>query len=182
MDTQSNLPHVQSTTHTFFHEWVSLNSKTNELSFSNEAKIALQENINKITIESPQISSPEISDESLSQVAVDAVLDAMIVEWKPKKSIKKFIERVSLLLGSKKKSSKEITHAEKKVEKKIEKYIHYPRIEILIQYQDEDFIRTIDDVPMTIWQWHDLNSMILSINTRLRYKHVIYNKKETPKK
>ncbi len=173
---------------TFFHPGITFDPKNYKIHFSSEAKDEIQKIINWIQ---SQLKIDEAKNEEIgiglesdtknipiTPQVIDHVVDGMFADWKWKKSIKKFIERVVDILGKKKKWQKAAETIEK-IEKKVQKYSNQNRIEIIIGYSDGNKNILLQETPITVWIWQDLPTMLNSLNTRLWYTQVISKAKKS---
>lgn len=161
----------------FTHEWITYDSKKNEVIFSNEAKWELQKLIDTIQAGFPiEEKNHETIDESVSvknitEATITNVTDAMIVAGKWKKSVEKFMERVKILLQWKKKWWK-LKETEKKVEKKVEKYKDNLFAHIILQYTENWELKSLREAPIIVRPWEKIIVMLWSLQTRLRFAHI----------
>lgn len=162
----------------FHHEWVSYNPQNNKVSFSDEAIEALQKLVDEIQVWFPTeeqwlLMQSEQTHETtkVTVETADAVTDAMLVAGKSDSNIAKFLDQVSLILRWKKKwwDLKEVT---KKVEKKVEKYGHSLRTNIMLHYSDWSEIKSIPESMIIVRPWEKLDVMIKSQQTRLGFAHI----------
>lgn len=167
-------------TTSFFHEWITFNSKKNEVIFSPEAREALSKivaELQKEFIEEPEATHVIPDSTEISATTISKVVETMKHEGKGKKALKKFKENVLLLLKRKGKGKK-IEDAQASVEKKIKKYASYPKIEIYIKYLEDSVTKSIDWLPMTVWPDSNADIMVDGFNKFLGFQKLIDERKK----
>jgi hypothetical protein len=172
-----SVPENHFTSTLFTHEWITYDSKKNEVIFSDEAKWELQKLIDSIQAGFPiEEENHETIDESVSvknitETTIANVTDAMFVAGKWRKAIKKFLASIDMLLQWKKKWWK-LKETEKKVEKKVEKYKDNLFAHIILQYTEDWEIKPLREAPIIVRPWEKITVMLWSLQTRLRFAHI----------
>lgn len=161
----------------FYHEWVSYNPQNNKVAFTPEALVELQKLVDEIQVWFPteeewhKNSGGVHEVTKITQENANTTIDGMIVAGKSNTAIAKFLDRVSLILRWKKKwwDLKEVT---KKVEKKVEKYGHSLRTNIMLHYSDWSELKSIPESMIIVRPWETLDVMIPSQQKRLDFAHI----------
>lgn len=167
-------------TTSFFHEWITFNSKKNEVTFSPEAREILSKivvELQKEFIEEPETTPVIPVSTEISATTINKVVETMKSEGKGKKALKKFKDNVLLLLKRKGKGKK-IEDAQVSVEKKIKKYASYPKIEIYIKYLEDGVTKSIEWVPMTVWPDSNAAIMVDKFNKFLGFQKFFDERKK----
>jgi len=170
-------PETHFTSTIFNHNWITYDSKKNEVTFSDEAKVELQKLIDTIQAgfpieeKNPEPIAESVSIKEINEATIANVTDAMIVAGKWKKSVKKFFERIQILLQWKKKWWK-LKETEKKVEKKVEKYKDLFFAHIVLEYTEWWKIKSLQEAPIIVRPWEKISVMLWSLQTRLRFAHI----------
>lgn len=161
---------VEIQSQSFFDPGISYNPEKNEVKFSDEAKIALQNLVHKIQskfpVEPTNSTTDEHPTEKVTLAVVNNVADAMLVAWKWEKATNKFWNRAISLLGQKKVNWGKI---EEKVQEKVQKYRYNTFAHITIHYIEWDETKSLHDTPIIVRPWEDLETMLKSLKTRLRF-------------
>ncbi len=158
----------------FYHEWVSYNPQNSKVAFTPEALVELQKLVDEIQAGFPTeeewLLKQSKQTHETTKVTVEtasAVTDAMFVAGKSNTAIAKFLDRVSLILRWKKK-----WWDLKEVEKKVEKYGHSLRTNIMLHYADWSEIKSIPESMIIVRPWETLDVMIPSQQKRLDFAHI----------
>ncbi|MBC7503648.1 hypothetical protein H7169_01655 [Candidatus Gracilibacteria bacterium] len=154
----------------FFHPGVSYSPGKNEIKFSEDSRIALQQLVHGIQSNFPvEPTSTTITHQHTEKVTLrvaDNIVDAMIIDGKGKKAVKRFLDQVAIILGIRKEKGGKI---EEKVQQKVHKYNDSIFSHVFIQYREGDEIQTLHDTPIIVRQGEDIDTMLKSIKIRLRF-------------
>jgi hypothetical protein len=147
----------------FSHSGISYKEKTREVTFSSEAK----EELRKLIIELQEGIKVEEKNEPIGELTAEvgqAVVDAMISEWKWKQKVGKFMKRFSKAIEKPEKMSEKEEH---KVTKKVEKFTHDPYIHLYIELEDGQIL----SVPLIIRKWKWIDHILHSFFARIKVAH-----------
>ncbi|MBX9809145.1 hypothetical protein K2X92_02025 [Candidatus Gracilibacteria bacterium] len=155
----------------FFH--VGITFKDNKVTFSSEARAALEELIGELQskfIEEPEDSAPTTTESTeVSASTVSKVIETMESEGKWKKALK-FTNKF-LLIIKKKGKGKKAEEAVAVVQKKIKKYVgNLQKFEVPVEYEDTEGKKLIEGLRMTIWPNSTVDSVIVAFNNFLIYQ------------
>lgn len=161
---------VEIQSQSFFDPGVSYNPEKNEVKFSDEAKISLQKLVHQIQswfpVESTHSTTDDHPTEKVTLAVVNTVADAMLVAWKWEKATNKFWSRAISLLEKKKVNWGKI---EEKVQAKVHKYNDTIFAHITIHYMEWHETKSLHDTPIIVRPWEDIETMLKSLKTRLRF-------------
>ncbi len=148
----------------FVHPWIAYNPKSKEIIFSDDAKVELGKRVHSIQDEMKKVTI-QYQEDLTGLVSIEiwqAVVDAMIAEWKWKQKVNKFLKQFSKVIAKPETLNEKQEH---KVNKKLEKFGHDPYVHLYIKLNED---KEILPVPFIVRPSYTLDEIIKSLKNRLK--------------